>query len=314
MEVHVPDVAADGVHREELFSLRVEADQLLEGTGLREPQAPLIVLGQRVRPRARPARRLPLFRLAGLGIDASQEAARLIDVPHHPIGRGFDAARTRRLAGLLERRYTQRVGIDADERVGAEQRHPRVTILVDDDAVRIRRLRVRRDQIDLLGLHVQPADAVRPLRREPDVAFPVEDVRVRVLRLAGHDDLEPAAARVEPSDAPVAVAGVPDDPLRIDVDAVGIGPLLDLVALELLGLRIEVSDVVPGLPDEPDFAVWRDRRITGAAAPFDGPFLQVDLALLLRGDRRLPRHEDGGKRQYDQSHGTPPISGVILQA
>ena len=68
-------------------------------------------------------------------------------------------------------------------------------------------------EVHFLGRHVQAADAVRSLRREPDVALPVEHHRVRILRLTGHDHLDGAGGRIEPPDAAVAVAGVPDDAL-----------------------------------------------------------------------------------------------------
>ena len=83
-------------------------------------------------------------------------------------------------------------------------------------------------------------------------------------------------------------------PFDVDVDAVRVGAVLDLVALELLGARIEPGDVVAGLADEPDLAVGSDRRVAGAAAPFDGPFLDVHARGLLGRDRRGPRRDEHG--------------------
>jgi hypothetical protein len=122
------------------------------------------------------------------------------------------------------------------------------------------------------------------------------------LGLSGHDDREHAPLRIETADTPVAVAGIPDHSLRVHVDAVWIGPFLDLIALELLVAGIEPRDVITGLADEPDLAVGRHRRVAGAAAPFDRPLLEVDIRSLLPGNRRLPRHQRHGACEHDQSH------------
>src|SRR5690606_13555603 len=104
---------------------------------------------------------------------------------------------------------------------------------------------------------------------------PVEMHGVRIACLAGHGDVDLAGGGVEAADAAVAVARIPDDALIVDDERVGVGALLDLVAAELLRLWIEHGHVVPLLPDEPDLSVGRDVRITRAAAPLDGPFLEV---------------------------------------
>jgi hypothetical protein len=143
------------------------------------------------------------------------------------------------------------------------------------------------------GRHVQPPDAVRSLRREPDVALAVEHHRVRVLRFAGHDHLDGAGRRVEPADAAVAVAGVPHRALLVHDQRVRVGTLLDLVALLCTGRRVEVGNVIAGLADEPDPAVRRDGRVAGAPAPFDGPLLEVEGSAL-RGHRRGPGEQERG--------------------
>src|SRR5262245_10544369 len=74
IEAHVTDRAAHLDVREELLCLRVETHEALGLPGLRKPDAILVVLGERVRTRVRPARHRPLLHFAGSRVYASERA------------------------------------------------------------------------------------------------------------------------------------------------------------------------------------------------------------------------------------------------
>src|SRR5690606_5976833 len=125
--------------------------------------------------------------------------------------------------------------------------------------------------------HVQPSNAVGLLGGEPDVPLAIKDERVRVTRLARHEDLGFSRGGVQASYPSVAVAGVPHLAFRVDDGVVRICALLDLVLPHAFGRRIEVRDVVPRLAHEPHFAVRGYIGVSASSAPLSIPLLESGL-------------------------------------
>ena len=131
---------------------------------------------------------------------------------------------------------------------------------------RVRRL--HRDELDVAGRRVQPADHVAELQGEEQDALAVEHRRVRVLRVGvGHLEFgDLARLRVELADGAVLVARVPDVAGVIEHHRVRHGVRRQRIFLHLAGLRVDAADQVGPLPGPPDAAVRRLHRVARALA------------------------------------------------
>ena len=161
----------------------------------------------------------------------------------------------------------------------------------------------RRPEPDLPGLGVEPSDHLGVLRGEPRVPRPVEDHRVGIVHLrVGHREVgELSARRIQLHQPPVPVSREPDHAVRRHDQVVRMSPSLDLVALELPALRLEVGDVVPLLPHEPHPPLPVHVGIARAGAlPGDGPLPDVRRG---RDARGLSLHGAGGdQRERERDH------------
>ena len=134
-----PATTCDLGDAEELARGRVEAD---EPVGVRarldEPQAILVIDRHAIGPRARAARHLPLLRLAGLGIEPSEKAARVIHVKDPVVGGHHESPRACLLTRHRDLPDHHGVRVDHPDLVGAEQAEPGPVVGVDHDAIRAR--------------------------------------------------------------------------------------------------------------------------------------------------------------------------------
>src|SRR6185436_10978667 len=120
--------------------------------------------------------------------------------------------------------------------------------------------RRRREELDLSGFRIEPADAVGVLHRKPQDAALVEDERVRILRFRVRHlvlgDL--AGLRIELTDERSGVARVPDVAGLVFDQAVRSRVRgLQRIFLYRAGLRVYAAELVSHLPAVPERAIAR---------------------------------------------------------